>query len=262
MAKVWELSQHGGTSLLMLLAIADFADDEGNAYPSVTTLAEKCRMKQRNAQVILSALRESGELVVRSNEGPKGTNTYRVTLATPGVQSSAPLQGNAPLQRNASTGAKECANRVQHSAPKPSMNHQEPPICSKRAEVRCPGGVDAKVWEDFLTVRKAKRAPLTATALDGIAGEAIKAGMTLTDALAMCCARGWQSFKAEWVAKSMHGAGGRYRTAMSETESVMANLVPGVAARTSSARPTDAHTAFNQPAIEVEARNVTVPESR
>ena len=31
MAKVWESSRHAGSDLLMLLAIADFADDDGNA---------------------------------------------------------------------------------------------------------------------------------------------------------------------------------------------------------------------------------------
>ena len=133
MAKVWDLSQHGGTDLLMLLAIADFADDQGNAYPSVTTLAEKCRMKQRNAQVILGTLRASGELDVRPNEGPRGTNLYRITLATQGMQHSAPMQGNAPQHSNAQGGAKECAEGMQHSAPEPSLNHQEPPKRARRS---------------------------------------------------------------------------------------------------------------------------------
>jgi hypothetical protein len=142
MARVWELSQHSGTDLLMLLAIADFADDQGNAYPSVTTLAEKCRMKQRNAQVILGALRASGELDVRPNEGPRGTNLYRVTLASQGMQSAAPLQRSAPLHSNAQGGAKECAEGVQHSAPEPSLNHQEPPVGARRPSA----GQAFKTW--------------------------------------------------------------------------------------------------------------------
>lgn len=142
MARVWELSQHGGTDLLMLLAIADFADDHGNAYPSVTTLAEKCRMKQRNAQVILGTLRSSGELEVRPNEGPRGTNLYRVTLASGGVQHSAPLQSSAPLHSSAPGGAKECAKGVQHSAPEPSLNHHEPPVRAKRSTA----GQSFKTW--------------------------------------------------------------------------------------------------------------------
>ena len=74
MARVWEMSQQSGSHLLMLLAIADFSDDDGNAYPAVQTLAQKCRMKPRNANVILASLRASGELEVRQNEGPRGTN--------------------------------------------------------------------------------------------------------------------------------------------------------------------------------------------
>ncbi len=64
-----------------------------------------------------------------------------------------------------------------------------------------PEGVSESVWTDYLVVRKAKKAPLTQTALDGIAREASKAGMELGEVLALCCARGWQGFKAEWAAK-------------------------------------------------------------
>ncbi|QHE86317.1 helix-turn-helix domain-containing protein [Hydrogenophaga sp. BPS33] len=133
MARVWEFSQHGGTHLLMLLAIADFADDQGHAYPSVTTLAEKCRMQQRNAQAILSTLRNSGELEVRPNEGPRGTNLYRIVLVSGGVQGSAPLQRTAPLQPTAPTPAVLCMEGMQPTAPEPSLNHQEPPVRAKRA---------------------------------------------------------------------------------------------------------------------------------
>jgi hypothetical protein len=63
----------------------------------------------------------------------------------------------------------------------------------------CPGDVDLRVWADFLALRKAKRAPLSETALARIEGEAAKAGWTLSDALAECVVRGWQAFKAEWV---------------------------------------------------------------
>lgn len=65
-----------------------------------------------------------------------------------------------------------------------------------------PGDVPESVWADFLMIRKAKRAPMTATALHSIQREADKAGISITDALATCCERGWQSFKAEWVTPS------------------------------------------------------------
>ncbi len=68
-----------------------------------------------------------------------------------------------------------------------------------------PDGIADSVWSDFQAIRKAKRAPLTATALDGIEREASKAGLSLQQALQTCCARGWQGFKADWVAGQKPG---------------------------------------------------------
>jgi len=60
-------------------------------------------------------------------------------------------------------------------------------------------GVDDVVIQDFLKLRKAKKSPVTETAVKGIEREATKAGLTLQQALEMCCARGWTGFKAEWI---------------------------------------------------------------
>jgi hypothetical protein len=63
-----------------------------------------------------------------------------------------------------------------------------------------PDGVSPQVWSDWLAVRKSKKAAVTDTAVDGIRVEAIKAGMTLQQALETCCRQGWAGFKAAWVA--------------------------------------------------------------
>jgi uncharacterized protein YdaU (DUF1376 family) len=61
-------------------------------------------------------------------------------------------------------------------------------------------GVSESVGRDWLTLRKAKKAAATETAIGGIAREAQTAGLSLHDALSVCCSRGWAGFKAEWVA--------------------------------------------------------------
>jgi uncharacterized protein YdaU (DUF1376 family) len=66
----------------------------------------------------------------------------------------------------------------------------------------CPDGVSDQVWKDYLAIRKAKRSPLTTTALTAIEKEAGKAGWSLEKTLSECVARGWVGFKAEWVDKS------------------------------------------------------------
>ena len=64
-----------------------------------------------------------------------------------------------------------------------------------------PRNVSKKTWDDFLIHRKNKKAPLTETALKGIKNEVKKTTISLEDALVMCQARGWQSFKSDWVVK-------------------------------------------------------------
>lgn len=86
----------------------------------------------------------------------------------------------------------------------PITNNQEPipsneGIAPKRITTLAkPDGVPDDTWRDFQAIRKAKRAPLTSTALDGIKREAEKAGLTLADAITYCCEAGWQGFKADW----------------------------------------------------------------
>ena len=72
---------------------------------------------------------------------------------------------------------------------------------NKATSVATPVGVSDSVWQDFKTLRKAKKAPITERALAGLRTEAEKAGWTLEQALSECCVRGWQAFKADWVAQ-------------------------------------------------------------
>ena len=69
----------------------------------------------------------------------------------------------------------------------------------QRAVVECPSDVDPQIWADYMTLRKAKKAPITQTSLKGIEREAQKAGWTLNQAIQECVNRGWQGFKADWL---------------------------------------------------------------
>jgi hypothetical protein len=62
-----------------------------------------------------------------------------------------------------------------------------------------PLDVSDEVWQDFLILRKAKKQPVTKTALNGIRNEADKAGWSMEAALSQMCLRGWNGFKADWV---------------------------------------------------------------
>lgn len=83
----------------------------------------------------------------------------------------------------------------------PITNNQD----KKQKTIRAPTAhallpdVPAELVDDFVKLRKAKRASVTQTAVDGIRREANKVGYTMEQAIRTCCERGWQGFKAEWV---------------------------------------------------------------
>jgi len=84
MSQVWEHSKHKGSPLLLMLAIADFADDEGAAFPGVERLAKKIRMSPRQTQRLIVKLTESKELTIKRNKGISTetgrTNLYKITV--------------------------------------------------------------------------------------------------------------------------------------------------------------------------------------
>lgn len=77
----WRFSKAKGGDLLVLLAIADFANDEGVAYPSIATLARKARLTSRNTQRAIRRLVTNGELLIEEGKGPHRTHLYRIILA-------------------------------------------------------------------------------------------------------------------------------------------------------------------------------------
>ena len=74
-------------------------------------------------------------------------------------------------------------------------------IQKRTTSVATPIGVSDSVWQEFKSLRKAKKAPITQRAIDAITNEANKIGWTLQKALEECVVRGWQAFKADWVVK-------------------------------------------------------------
>ncbi|MEA3327790.1 MAG: helix-turn-helix domain-containing protein [Chloroflexota bacterium] len=78
MDRVWKNSTQAGGKLLLLLAIADFANDDGMAYPGIKTLAEKTRQSRRTVQRQLSMLEKKGEIAIEPGTGRSNTNTFWV----------------------------------------------------------------------------------------------------------------------------------------------------------------------------------------
>lgn len=65
-------------------------------------------------------------------------------------------------------------------------------------------GVHPEVAEDWMQVRKAKKASNTETAFKRIKSEIEKSGLSANECITIAVARSWQGFQAEWVANRRH----------------------------------------------------------
>lgn len=104
MTAVWENAPVRQGSLLVLLALADFASDNGLCWPSVETLAKKARLKRRHTQDILWKLERLGWITREVGTGPYGANHYRVNLE--GVQKMHPARFPADGGANFAEGGR------------------------------------------------------------------------------------------------------------------------------------------------------------
>jgi len=69
MSAVWAVSEASKTELLCLLALADHANDDGYCWPSVKTVARKCRISERQCQRLLATLESKGDFARQDRIG-------------------------------------------------------------------------------------------------------------------------------------------------------------------------------------------------
>jgi hypothetical protein len=80
MAQVWENSPYGEGTLLVLLAMADWANDDGFCWPSIPQLAHKSRQSERNVRYVLRKLEEDKVVDRVEHRGKGHRNEYRLNL--------------------------------------------------------------------------------------------------------------------------------------------------------------------------------------
>ncbi|MCC6352310.1 MAG: helix-turn-helix domain-containing protein [Verrucomicrobiae bacterium] len=177
---VWEHSSARGAARLLLLCLADFADDKGEAWPSVPTLAQKCLVSQSTVFAALAELRLSGELDVVAGAGPRRCNLYRVRVRNPEgseirmVQNSeGPESGGSEMRSETLRNPESILRNLEcippESGPKPSENHQGSTKRTTRRKKQPddpppplphPGPEFAEAWERWLRYRRELHKPL------------------------------------------------------------------------------------------------------
>jgi hypothetical protein len=194
---VWTQSPAEGADRLVLLALADFADEAGNCFGSWGKLEEKTRLARRTVADCLRRLQESGELVLvtKGSRRVAGSGLQASIWTIPGVAKMG--AGNAPksgrwVQEMHPSGANAapkwcnpCTPTIDNNkkrnksadAPAPAISSPSLPSSSEKevpkpkrapapkfdpASLPLPHGPGfAAVWVDLIEHKRQKRSPLT-----------------------------------------------------------------------------------------------------
>lgn len=200
------------TAKAVLMAMADYADETGACWPSISGLCEYTCFGRSAVIEAIKSLEQIGVVVAdrtdryRTNYrvNPAGFQQERlVRLADKSGRRTSSRGGG--LVRLADNEVREPDDEVRQ----PDTNHQEPPRTTSKATTKkarvtapaavCPDDVDPQTWADWQELRKAKRAPVTETVMRDARREAGKAGLTLTRFLEIWCTRGSQGLQADWL---------------------------------------------------------------
>jgi hypothetical protein len=194
---VWTQSPAEGADRLVLLALADFADESGNCFGSWGKLEEKTRLARRTVADCLRRLQESGELVLVTKGSRKvaGSGLQASIWTIPGVAEMG--AGNAPKSERwvqemhlsgANAAPKWCnpctptidnnkkrnksADAPAPATPSPSLPSSSENEAPKPKRATAPkfdpaslplphGPGFAAVWVDLIEHKRQKRSPLT-----------------------------------------------------------------------------------------------------
>jgi Helix-turn-helix domain len=200
MSLIWD-NAYQSTDKLVFLALADCANDEGIAWPSIATIARKTGVSERTVQRSIRVGEVSG-LIRRTEVKGKGCR-YTLTprhSVTPDKVSPATNETETP-----DTVSPHPRHSVTQTVIEPSVTVIDDKSSKRSTHFPKPDDVDRDIWEAFCRHRKKKRADISDVVMRAIAKQAGIAGWSLNDALAELVTRNWQTFKADWVTNNGTG---------------------------------------------------------
>ena len=183
-----------GNDLMVFALINGFSQDgQGCFYGSLPYICETCGISRRTAIYILNDLVERGFLLKNETiqNGVKRV-IYQVNRGSAEI---------APVVQKLHRGSAEIApnNIIDNISPSEIIN-KEKDVRFDFKKSLLEIGVSPQVAEDWLKVRKAKKAANTETAFKRIQKEIELSGLSADECITIAVERSWQGFKAEWVA--------------------------------------------------------------
>jgi hypothetical protein len=183
---------------LVLLTLANYADDAGHAYPSQKALALKTCLSVRAIYDNLVRLEELGVISKMPRARTNGSQTsdlfkLNVGMTLPPAESATGRICRTPRQNLPNPPAESADPEASLNTTITKSNHQS------AREVLIGLGITPEVAGDWVELRKKLKAPITGTVLKEFQLEAEKAGYTLEQVFRTCCKNGWRGFEAGWV---------------------------------------------------------------
>lgn len=155
MSQVWETGPAKQSHLLVMLALADYANDSGTCWPSMASIAAKARVTERGARKIVRELEALGWLEIDTGRGRHGCNRYTVNPEQGSPRNDVPpgttvQKPGTAMQETRNGGSSEPSRTI--IEPSRSMDNPVDLLC----EV-----VRHETATDFAAHRKAMKKPLT-----------------------------------------------------------------------------------------------------
>ena len=166
---VWQNGPQDQSELLVLLALADYANDNGECFPSMVGIGAKARMTDRGARNVVRRLETSGWLTTKVGGGRGGKSLYTIIMEKPGTtfQESYSRNEENPERDDTKPGTTRPKTR-NHGSAEPSRTVKEP--SSNIRAILCEV-VSEEVADAFIDYRKTIKAKLTERAATLIANK-------------------------------------------------------------------------------------------
>lgn len=174
MTAVWELDL-SATEKLVMLALADWANDDGHCWPSMKQLSGKTGMTDRGIRKVMGELVAAGHLErdERPGKGVVYTVTPKKNTSETPEPRSAPPRNHVPPEprspRNETTETPEprSANTsVTINTSQKTSSSSRGTRAKPRNKITIPDWVPADAWAGFVEMRKRIRKPLTPRATE------------------------------------------------------------------------------------------------
>lgn len=209
--EIWEAQDLSWNEKILLMEIDSFTAQGKDCFISDEYIAELLKINLVNANRNVSSLVRKGYIKKTRFDGRR---RYLQSLLCDRADLSQTI-GQTCLKRQDTNNS-----LPNNEEDKSSSNKKKNRFDFKQALLEI--GVSQQTAEDWIQVRKAKKAANTETAFKGVQREISKSGLSPEQCITIAVERSWQGFKAEWIAeKTASGRKSVLERNMSVTEELM-----------------------------------------